>query len=116
MKIKIKLLSVNQAWQGRRFKTKKYKEFEKELFYLLPLLVEKIKSNSVLFDDDKLELYIKAGLSSKLSDIDNIAKQTIDILQKRYRFNDRQIYKLILEKEIVKKGEEYLDFYFEKYN
>ena len=36
MKINIKPLSVNKAWQGKRFKTKKYKAFETELLLKLP--------------------------------------------------------------------------------
>jgi hypothetical protein len=30
--LKISALSVNQAWQGRRFKTKKYKDYEENMF------------------------------------------------------------------------------------
>ena len=101
--IKIKLLSINQAWQGRRFKTKAYHDFEKELFYLLPK--QKIP-------EGKLELYLKFGFSSKLSDIDNPVKIVQDVMQKKYQFNDRDIYKLVIEKEIVKKGKEYLEFRF----
>ena len=106
MRIKIKLLSVNQAWQGRRFKTKKYEDFETELFYLLPK--QKIP-------EGKLELNLKFGFSSKLSDIDNPTKMILDIMQKRFDFNDKWIYKLIIEKEIVKKGNEYLEFEFKEY-
>jgi Holliday junction resolvase RusA-like endonuclease len=43
------------------------------------------------------------GLSNKLSDIDNVAKQFIDILSKAYNFNDNQIYSLVMQKEIVNK-------------
>ena len=103
MKIKIKLLSVNQAWQGRRFKTEAYKTFEKELSYLLPK--QKIP-------EGKLKLNLWFGFSSKLADIDNPVKVILDIFQKKYSFNDRDIYKLIIEKEIVKKGQEYLKFKF----
>ena len=105
-KVKIKLLSANKAWRGRRFKTPEYEVFEKELFFTLPAYEIPIGG---------LELYIKAGLSSRLADIDNIAKQTIDVMQIKYNFNDNRIYKLILEKEVVKKGEEYLKFEFNKY-
>ena len=104
MKIKIKPLTVNQAWQGKRFKTPKYKAYEKELLLLLP-------DNQEIPDDLHLRLYIDAGFSNKLSDIDNIAKPFIDVLQKKYGFNDSRIYELHLSKQIVKKGEEYISFY-----
>ena len=100
MKIQIKPLSINQCFQGRRFKTPKYKQYEKELMILLPAL-------SV--PDGLLEVVITFGLSSKLNDIDNGLKPFIDILQKKYLFNDRDIYKLIVEKKIVPKGEEFIE-------
>lgn len=60
--------------------------------------------------EGKIELNILVGLSSKNADIDNVLKPFIDILQKKYLFNDKNIFKLAIEKEIVKKGEEFIDF------
>ena len=105
MKIKIKALSVNQVWAGRRFKTPAYKDYEKEMFVLLPKM--KIPQGN-------LKLKIIFGFSSKASDIDNPCKPMIDILSKVYGFNDKNIYRLDLEKKIVKKGAEFIDFFIEK--
>jgi Holliday junction resolvase RusA-like endonuclease len=102
MKINIKPLSVNQCWQGKRFKTPKYKQYEIELLLLL-------KSN-LNIPKGRLSLLITFGLSSKLNDIDNGLKPFIDILQKKYGFNDRDIYKLEVEKVIVPKGKEFIEF------
>ena len=99
MKIEIKPLSVNQCWQGRRFKTKKYKAYEAELLAKLPAM-----SVSKGF----LSVQIVFGFSNKLSDIDNGLKPLLDILQKKYKFNDRDIYHLEVSKEIVKKGNEFI--------
>ena len=104
-KINIKPLTVNQAWQGRRFKTKQYKEYEKEMLLLL---------GSMHIPEGPLFLMMRVGLSNKLSDIDNVAKPTIDILQKKYGFNDNRIYKLQLIKEIVKKGDEFIHIEFKE--
>lgn len=101
MRIEIKALSVNQCWQGRRFKTKKYKEYEKELLL-------KLKPFNV--PNDKISISVTFGFSSTLSDIDNGLKPFIDVLQKCYKFNDRDIYELNVKKEIVKKGSEFIDF------
>ena len=101
IRIRNKPLSVNSVWQGRRFKTPAYKTYEKELMLLLPDLE---------IPDGNLAIPITFGLSSKLSDIDNPVKPFMDILQKRYGFDDRRVYKMILEKKIVKKGEEYIEF------
>ena len=101
MKVDIKPLSVNECFQGRRFKTPKYKSYEKHLLLLLkPLEVPK----------GQLKLNITFGLSSKLSDIDNPLKAFIDILQKKYLFNDRDIFELNIKKDLVPKGCEYIDF------
>ncbi|MCP4761487.1 MAG: RusA family crossover junction endodeoxyribonuclease [archaeon] len=105
-KINIKPLSVNRCWQGRRFKTPEYRAYEQAVWLLLP---------NRNIPSKKLILNLEAGLSSKNADIDNIAKPFIDILQKKYIFNDKMIYKLNLEKVDVKKGEEYIKFEFKKF-
>ena len=101
MRIDIKPLSVNQAWQGRRFKTKLYDKYISDMLMLLP----KLKVSN-----DKLELEITFGLSSRSADIDNPLKCFIDCLQKKYNFDDKMIYRLIVNKEITKKGKEYIEF------
>ena len=100
--INIKPLSINQAYRGRRFKTNEYKAYEEELLWLLPKM--KVPKTDLCLE-------IEVGLSSKLADLDNVAKIFIDCLQKKYSFNDKEIYKIIMEKELVKKGEEYIEFY-----
>lgn len=100
-------MSVNKAWQGKRFKTKEYKSYEKELLYLL-------KKQKV--PDGKLEISLKYGFSSKASDIDNPTKLILDIFQKKFNFDDKNIYKLTLEKEDVKKGSEYFEYEIKEYN
>lgn len=106
-KIKIKALSVNEAYRGRRFKTEKYKAFEEEILYQL-------KGSEI--PDGKLELFIEVGLSSKNADLDNCLKVFTDILQKKYSFNDKRIYRIIAQKVDVPKKEEYIDFDIVAYN
>ena len=106
MKIEIKPLSVNQCFQGRRFKNKKYKSYEKELLLLLP----KVKID---FKRD-LRVDLTFGFSSTLSDIDNPLKPLLDVLQKKYGFDDKQIQELNVKKEIVKKGKEFIKFKISK--
>ena len=100
-KVEIVPLSVNKVWQGRRFKTKTYKDYEKYLLSILPK-----------YDTPVGELHIELeyGFSSKLSDIDNPCKPLLDVLCKKYGFDDRQIVVLNQVKKIVKKGKEYLKF------
>jgi Holliday junction resolvase RusA-like endonuclease len=98
VKLNIKPLSVNEAWQGSRFKTKKYLSYEKALLLMLPK--REIKNVHTVF--------IEFGFSSKLADIDNPVKLILDILQKKYGFNDRDITELNVKKTIVKKSEEFI--------
>lgn len=99
--IKVKPLSTNNAFQGRRYKTPLYKSFEEECLWLLP---------NLQIPEGLLEVHYTFGLSNKLADIDNPTKLFQDILQKRYSFNDAKIYRLIIDKVIVKKGEEFITF------
>lgn len=106
-KIPIKPLSVNSVWKGKRYKTPAYKKYETATLFLLPSL--KIPSGN-------LHITLEFGFSSKGSDPDNPVKPFVDILSKRYGFNDNRVYKYTIEKKIVKKGEEYTKFKIEEYH
>jgi len=99
-KINEKPLSVNQAWQGKRFKTPIYKAYEKEMLLRMP--AGKIEIDQML----RVEFFF--GFSNKASDLDNPVKLLLDIAQKKYGFNDSNVYELNVRKCIVKKGEEFL--------
>lgn len=103
-KVEIKPLSVNKVWQGRRFKTKDYKDYELQV-------MEKLDDFDLTDLKKPIELSMIVGLSNMNSDIDNVVKPFVDILQKKYGFNDRYIFRLIVEKVLVAKGEEYIEFH-----
>lgn len=103
-KVNIKPLSVNEAWQGRRFKTKAYREYTKVLITLLP---------SIEIPNPPFKIDLIFGFSNSLSDLDNPVKGVMDIMQKRYNFNDRDVYEMTIKKEIVKKGSEFIKFNIE---
>jgi Holliday junction resolvase RusA-like endonuclease len=102
VQIHIKPLSVNDAWQGKRFKTPEYKAYEQELMLLLPNKYE------VPAEGD-LAINFEFGLNT-LADWDNPIKPLQDILQKKYDFNDRRVVRARVIKNTVKKGEGYLNF------
>jgi len=102
IKIPIKPISVNVVWAGRRFKTYAYKKYERDLLLLLPSRVQIPKG--------KLTVAIEWGFSSSASDLDNPIKPFLDVLQKKYGFDDKRIYSLNLTKVDVKKGQEYIKF------
>ena len=101
-KIDIKPLSVNEAWEGKRYKTDKYKKYQKDVLILLP----KLDINKESF----LNINLEFGFSNLSSDIDNPVKMILDIFQKKYGFNDSKIFKLKLSKKKVEKSQEYFKF------
>lgn len=106
-RVNIKPLSVNEAWQGRKFKSPKYKLYEQELLYALPM-------TDINWDTLPLEVSLVVGLSNMASDVDNVVKPFIDVLQKKYKFNDKYIFRLVVEKKLVVKGAEFIEFYIKK--
>ena len=100
VKLNEKPLSVNQAWQGKRFKTPAYQDYEKNIMLRLP--AGKVDPAAML----RLEFFF--GFSNAASDLDNPVKLLIDIAQKKYGFNDKMIFELNVRKRIVKKGEDFI--------
>jgi len=107
MRINLKALSVNQAWQGRRYKTASYKTYEKNAFLMLPIPSE------VDIPEGDLRVYYEFGLSNWRADYDNQVKPFQDILQRRYGFDDCRIVEAHIKKVKTKKGEEYIEFKLE---
>lgn len=104
--IKIKALSVNEAYRGRRFSTQKLKDYKELLGYLLP---------KINVPDGKLSVSYIFGVSSKCGDGDNLVKAFQDSVAEQYGFNDRIIYEWYIRKEDVKKGDEYIGFEIKEY-
>jgi Holliday junction resolvase RusA-like endonuclease len=100
-RLDIKPLSVNEVWQGKRYKTKQYKKYEKDVLAMLTAM--KIPQGPKM-------IRLDFGFSNDSSDFDNPVKPFMDILQKRYGFNDREIYVAIITKTIVPKGHEFIRF------
>lgn len=104
--IKIKPLSINDAWQGKRYKTPEYKKFERDV---------SLQLRSCKIPTGPLEIYLEWGFSNSGSDWDNPIKPFVDILQKKYGFNDNRIQLGHVKKTKVKKGEEFIKFHIETY-
>ena len=99
-KLNEKPLSINEAWQGKRFKTPIYKSYEETILLTMPK--GKIDVEQML----RIEFFF--GFSNKASDLDNPVKLLLDIAQKKYGFNDKNVFELNVRKCIVKKGEEFI--------
>jgi len=96
--IPVKPLTNNQAWAGRRFKSAKYKQFEKDVDKLLPKAKNTIKG--------EVEIHYTFHIKNYgLTDIDNLIKATQDLVVKKgYIEDDRKIVWLSAEK--IKSKEE----------
>lgn len=99
LRVDMKPLSVNEAWQGKRYKSDKYNAYEMEMLLRLP---------PGKLPNPPYRVYYEFGFSNKLCDFDNPCKPLGDILQKKYGFNDNEIYEAHIRKVIVRKGQEYV--------
>ena len=99
--IQVKPLSVNKAYQGRRFRTPEYDRYQTAVLLQLPH-----------FDipPTLLRLVYEFGFSNSQADADNPCKLFTDILQKKYGFNDSRVYEILIRKTIVPKGQEFVKF------
>lgn len=88
--LNVKPLPVSQAFQGRWFKTSLYKNFETEVYHLLPKVSIKGKV------EINYEFHLKFAATT---DYDNLIKPLQDILvMKGIIEDDRFIYKATIEK------------------
>lgn len=100
--ILIKPISVNECWQGRRFRTKEFKEWQVAVIYAIRDALEmcEVKNNYPMTSEKihlKLKLYLKCPLRS---DADNYQKPIIDCLVKAGIIkDDRYIFQITTTKE-----------------
>lgn len=105
-KLRVKPVSVNEAWQlkgFRKFKSKKYKEYQDIIFKQLEDVSWPFKL------DVSLDVIVRVGFSNKLSDLDNALKPLFDTLSTLYEWNDNKIYSIKAKKLIVPKGKEFIN-------
>lgn len=101
-RVGVKPLSVNKAWQGRRFKSAAYTLYQQQVKALLP--------DPKPIGEPPYRLTLRYYFSNPASDIDNPTKPFQDILAKHYGFNDKQIYSKTVDKFIVPKGEDRIEY------
>jgi deoxycytidylate deaminase len=74
-----------------------------------------VSCTKVLLNTGALRIFFTESYAQaeQAKHIDNFIKPFLDILQMKYGFNDKQIYKLSVLKEIVNKGSEGITFKIE---
>ena len=83
IEIKVKPISINEAYTGVRYKTDKYRSFKRSCAFLLP--------NRVDLPKESFYIVYEFGFSDVLSDYDGGLKNFQDVLQEKYNFDDRMI-------------------------
>ena len=106
--VKLKPLSVNNAYKGRRFPTDELKVYKKAMPLLLP--------RDLQLPPNKLVLLFRFHFKREASDVDNCCKAAQDIITKHYGVDDRMIYLTMNEKIVDFKAAEYLEFEFLEYH
>ena len=93
--IDIKPLSVNRCWQGRRFKTKEYNQYIKDVTYIISGMQQLVRPVDYL-----CQIHYRFYLKNwKMTDGDNLVKGLQDILVKVGLLkDDRFIMKYVIEK------------------
>jgi len=96
LNIPIRALSINKAFQGRRFKSKEHRQYEKDIHNLI-----RYSKNALCGDiEAHYTFYIK---NIKMTDADNLVKCLQDILvSMNYIKDDRYISRYIIEKKYSK--------------
>lgn len=109
--IPIKVLSINEAFQGRRFKTQKCKDFCEDVLMIAP-------RRDIIRGMIEIE-YKFHIVNHKLADYDNMIKITQDLLVEKnlgYIEDDRKIYKATIYKIPCKVGEEKIEILIKSFN
>ena len=99
--INIKPVSVNCIYTGKRFLSPAGKQYKKALAWMIP---------KVCIPDGKLHIRYRFYFSSAGSDTANAEKAFTDSLAEKNGFNDNRVYKIEMEKFVVPKGQEKIQF------
>lgn len=110
LKLPIKAISTNKLYAGQKRRSWVYKNYRKQVFkFLGEQYPDKVSLSNQLSVD------MEVGFSSTLCDLDNSLKGILDVIAAFYDFNDRQIYRIVISKYLVNKGEEFTNIKIRNY-
>jgi len=96
----LKAITVNQCWQGRRFKTAAYNQWRNAA----TMLLKGVEKGKVKWCEVELEFLVK---SFSTTDVDNLIKPTLDALvESGILEDDRYITKVTASKSRVQNKEQ----------
>lgn len=97
-------LSTNMmSGRNKTFETKSYIEYK-------TLIAKEAGGTYGVTKGDKFKMIVDVGFSSRASDLDNVFKPLLDSITRSIddTFDDKMVYEINANKEIVKKGYEYI--------
>lgn len=101
--LNIKPLSINRMYTGARiFLTKEGQAYKKSIAWLVP--------KGVIVPEGKLYVRFRFHFSNASADADGPLKGTMDSIFDRLKVNDKMVYRLEIEKVLVPKGQEKIEF------
>lgn len=103
-KFNFKPLSANKMFYRGKQLTREYREYRENIYEDIPN-----RNKWPFHEEDPLYFEVYVGLSSKLADVDNCIKPLLDTFQYMFEFNDKYVFAVYIQKELVKRGEEYID-------
>ena len=103
VRLQVKPLSANKMFYRNKNKTAEYRDYQSQM-------EDQLITTSWPFGEHMVGFSVTAGLSNRAADLDNIIKPVLDTFQTIFDdFNDNKVYHIELHKEIVPKGDEYLE-------
>ena len=99
----------NMTYRNKAIKQKCYVEFQNEVR-------DCMMGCKWPFEDHPITIKVTAAFSTRAADLDNILKPLLDTYQGIFKeFNDNKVYKIIANKTIVDKGNEFLEVNVERF-
>ena len=106
--LKIKPISTNAMYVGRRWKSPAARQFEKDIALLLAVHAKEKPP------DGDLAIHFRFG-TTRRQDLSNCVKLVEDCIARHYGIDDRRFCAMTLVRVHVKSGGEFISFQIEEY-
>lgn len=103
-RLKLKPVSTNSLYRGRRYKSAVARQFEQDASLLLAATVR-----DTTLPDGELAMNFRVGTTRRM-DVDNCLKLLIDVIATHFGFDDRRVTGISIVRVPVKAGDEFISF------
>lgn len=109
VRLKLKTVSTNKIWAGRKYKTKEAKTFEKDA----SMLLEQVVPQTILPEGD-LTIHFRFG-TTRRKDLSNNIKLLEDVIARHFGIDDRRFSGHTAVRVPVKSGDEFIIFHITEF-